>query len=193
MASEKEGGGKKESENKGTIMFTHGELNSLKFKNILEQILLNNKIVLETNPIEGEYILRGVVNSKGEVHCSDKKVHFQVQAHIRLMQYTTLDCLLKCNVTEQQDKQIIVLISVLDTDKTLESLVYPLMPLVPNDRSYDPLKSLAAAIADNIRHVCTFPTSAESADLFGGGALADGDSSGDDTAPLDPNVPNLRW
>lgn len=179
-----------ESEKEGPIRFKLEDLNTPKFKNILEQILLNNQIVLETNPIKGEYILRGVVNSKGEVYCSDKKVHFQVQAHLGPLHYTTLDCLLACNVTEQQHKQIIVRISELGTDNTLELLVSPLMPLVPNDRSYDTLKSLAAAIADNIRSVCTFQTPDQRAILFG----EDQGGSDHDTEPLEEHkVPNLRW
>ena len=191
MESEKEGGGKKESEKEGPIRFKYNELVSPKFKNILEEILLNNPIVLETKPIEGKYILRGVVNSKGEVHSSDKDVHFQVEARHAPLQYTPLDCWLACNVTEER-KQIIVPIAPLGADKILE-LLGPLMPSKPNELPYDPVRSLAAGIADEIMRVCSWQTPEQRAFLFGE-SDDDDDSSSNDTAPLEEHkVPNLRW
>lgn len=182
-----------ESEKEGPIRFRYNELNTPKFKNILEQILLNNPIVLETNPSEGRHYLHGVVNSKGEVHSSDKDVHFQVEARQACapLQYTPLDCWLAYNVMGQR-KQIIVPIAPLDTDKILELLVAPLVPSKPNELSYDPVRSLAAGIADEIRRVCSWQTPDQRAFLFG--ESDDDDSSSNDTAPLEEHkVPNLRW
>lgn len=178
-----------ESEKEGPIRFKYNELNTPKFKNILEQILLNNPIVLETNPIKGKYILRGVVNSKGEVHSSDKDVHFQVEARHAPLQYTPLDCWLAYNITEER-KQIIVPIAPLGADKILELLVSPLMPSKPNELPYDAVRSLAAGIADEIRRVCSWQTGDERAFLFG----EDQGGSDHDTEPLEEHkVPNLRW
>ena len=147
--------------------------------------------MLETNPIEGEYILRGVVNSKGEVHSSDKKVHFQVEARHAPLQYTPLDCWLAFNITEER-KQIIVAIAPIGADKILE-LLGPRTPSEPNVLPYDAVRSLAAGIADEIRRVCSWQTPEQRAFLFGE-SDDDDDSSSNDTAPLEEHrVPNLRW
>ena len=192
-----------ESDKKDLLRIEFCELDSDKFKNVLEQILVNNPIVLQTNPVEGKYILSGIIKSNGEVlYSSDKDVHFEVEARYAPLQYTPLDCWLAYNVTEGR-KQIIVPIAPLGADKIIELLVSPLMPPLPNGPSYDTLKSLVEGIADEIRRVCTWQTPLERAFLFGedqAGSEHDTESLAGpehDTESLDEDedyrVPNLRW
>ena len=177
-------------------VFYVDELNNPEFFNIIQQILINNKMLTQTDLKVGVHRLLCFVRKNNTVGLGLSNAgQFKINSRCgAVVSWRELVCWLECHVTALNKHLMLAIMMPGASNK----LLFPIQPELSgklNDLSYDVLSRMAKNIAQRII-ACESELEARTSGPSHGGSSGDdnGDSSGDDTVLLEESrLLILRW